>query len=308
MLVRRIARPLLASTFVVMGIDVLRKPASRTEVATPLVEGSRAMLPAPAAALVPSDPENAVRVNALVQIGGGLMLATGKFPRVASSVLAATLLPTTVAGHPFWAEQDPQQRQVQQVQFLKNISILGGLMLAAVDTEAKPSLGWRGRRAAANASAAISDALPSQSSTDSLTHSLGETAHQVGERASAFADIAGERASALADVAGDHASDLADRIAAEAPELRRRARKSAEKALKHADRAAQTAVAKAEEQGAALADAASTRGAALADRVAAEAPELRRRAHKNAKKASKRADKAAKVAVAKAEELRDNLV
>lgn len=289
MLVRRIARPMLASTFVVMGIDVLRKPGSRADVAAPLVEGARATLPAPAAALVPADPDNAVRLNALVQIGGGLMLATGKYPRVASSVLAATLLPTTVAGHPFWAETDPQRRQVQQVQFLKNISILGGLLLAAVDTEGKPSLSWRGRKAAAKASATLAEALPSAQAQESLVHNLAETAHLAGDRASSLADLAAARGSALADVAVQRGSALA----AEAGAL-----------------------------GSALADTASARGAALADLLAAEAPELRRRARKTAERtlktaertvkkaerARKSADHAAKAALAKAEELRHNLV
>ncbi|WP_024793038.1 DoxX family protein [Tomitella biformata] len=274
MLVRRIARPMLASTFVAMGIDVLRKPGGRTEVAAPLVEQSRALLPGPAAALVPADPENAVRLNALVQIGGGLMLATGKYPRIASSVLAATLLPTTVAGHPFWAETDPERRQIQQVQFLKNISILGGLLLAAVDTEGKPSLGWRGRRAAAEASAKVADALPSQSATESFaesfTQNLGETAHQASERATALAETAAARGSAIADLAVQRGSALADAASV---------------------------------RGSALADAASVRGSALADRIVAEAPELRRRA----RKAAERADHAAKSALAKAEELRHNL-
>jgi len=31
---------------------------------------------------------------------------------------------------------------------LKNVGLLGGLLLAAVDTSAAPSLGWRARRAA----------------------------------------------------------------------------------------------------------------------------------------------------------------
>jgi putative oxidoreductase len=34
------------------------------------------------------------------------------------------------------------------VHFFKNVSMLGGLMLAAVDTEGKPGVAWRARRAA----------------------------------------------------------------------------------------------------------------------------------------------------------------
>lgn len=299
MLVRRIARPMLASTFVFMGVEVLRKPAARAEVAAPLVSQSKAMLPGSAAALVPADPENAVRLNALVQIGGGLMLATGKYPRVASSVLASTLLPTTIAGHQFWAQPDPQQRQVQQIQFLKNISILGGLLLAAADTEGKPSLGWRGRRAAEKATAAIADALPSHSTTESLAHQLGETAQQAGERASALADVAKHRGSEIADQAMQRGSVLADQAMHRTSEL-------ADQAMHRGSEIADVATERGGELAERFTDAATERGSALADKFAKEAPKLRRRAKKDAKRARKSADHAAKVTRAKAEELRKN--
>ena len=53
-----------------------------------------------------------------------------------------------VAGHAFWEETDPQARAMQRLQFAKNTSVLGGLLLAGVDTEGRPGLAWRARRAA----------------------------------------------------------------------------------------------------------------------------------------------------------------
>jgi hypothetical protein len=53
-----------------------------------------------------------------------------------------------MAGHAFWDETDPQAKATQRLQFAKNTSILGGLLLAGVDTEGKPGLVWRARRAA----------------------------------------------------------------------------------------------------------------------------------------------------------------
>jgi uncharacterized membrane protein YphA (DoxX/SURF4 family) len=97
---------------------------------------------------VPEDEVTLVRVNAAVQLGAALALATGRVPRLASATLAASLVPTTMAGHRFWEESDPTQRQNQQLHFLKNVSMLGGLLLASVDTEGKPGLAWRARRAA----------------------------------------------------------------------------------------------------------------------------------------------------------------
>ena len=76
-------------------------------------------------------------------VGAGSLLALGRLPRIASTVLAATLVPTTIAAHSYWNEQDPQVRAQQKVQFLKNLGLLGGLLLAAVDTEGRPGLAYR---------------------------------------------------------------------------------------------------------------------------------------------------------------------
>jgi putative oxidoreductase len=53
-----------------------------------------------------------------------------------------------VAGHRFWEETDPAAKANQTIHFLKNVSLMGGLLLAAVDTAGKPSVAWRVRRQA----------------------------------------------------------------------------------------------------------------------------------------------------------------
>src|SRR5205823_628630 len=87
-------------------------------------------------------------INGGVQVVAGLALATGRMPRVSALVLAASLAPTTYAGHPFWEEKDKTARAGQRIQFFKNVSMMGGLLLAGVDTEGKPGVAWRARRAA----------------------------------------------------------------------------------------------------------------------------------------------------------------
>ncbi|MEJ2888982.1 DoxX family protein [Actinomycetospora aeridis] len=144
MIIRRLARPMLAAIFIKGGVDTLLNPEPRIQKATPLLEKAAPSLPEQ----VPSEPHQLVRIDAGVKIAAGSLLAINKFPRVASLALAASVIPTTVAGHPFWEKSDPAEKTAEQQQFLKNVSILGGLILAAVDTEGKPSLGWRGRRAA----------------------------------------------------------------------------------------------------------------------------------------------------------------
>lgn len=143
-LVRRVARPMLAAMFVVGGLDQLKHPGAKAKAARPM------LAKAPKVGL-PDDPELLVRANGVAMVGGGALLATGHVPRVASTVLAATLVPTTLAAHPFWNESDPQARAQQRIQFLKNLGLLGGLLLAAVDTDGRPSLTYRARRAGESA-------------------------------------------------------------------------------------------------------------------------------------------------------------
>ncbi|MFC7487740.1 DoxX family protein [Knoellia sp. CPCC 206453] len=135
-LVRRVARPMLAAMFVVGGLDQLKHPGAKAKAARPVLDQATKLG-------LPDDPELLVRANAVAMVGGGALLATGHVPRLASTVLAGALLPTTLAAHAFWNESDPQTRAQQKIQFLKNLGLLGGLLLAAVDTDGKPSLSYR---------------------------------------------------------------------------------------------------------------------------------------------------------------------
>jgi putative oxidoreductase len=153
MLVRRIARPLLASPFVVLGVQALREPGGRVEIARPLVEKVTEVADKQLPVQVPRDVEQWVRVNAGVMVGAGALFGLGRLPRLSALLLTSTMVPTTVAGHRFW-EHDGANRQQQLIHFLKNVGLVGGLLIAAVDTEGKPSVGWRARRAAGRAAEA----------------------------------------------------------------------------------------------------------------------------------------------------------
>ncbi len=149
---RLLARPMLASMFLVGGANALRNAPALAAKARPVTQkltplADKAVPQAP----IPSDPVMLVRLNAVAQIGAGLTLATGRAPRISAAVLAATLVPTTAAGHRFWEEADPAQRSNQRIHFFKNVSMLGALMIAAVDTEGRPGVAWRARRAARDA-------------------------------------------------------------------------------------------------------------------------------------------------------------
>jgi uncharacterized membrane protein YphA (DoxX/SURF4 family) len=147
--IRLIARPMLASMFVAGGLDAVAHPSGKVPKAEKVTDAVPTLAQKLAPGLpVPTDPATLVRINGGVQVLAGLALATGRLPRVSALVLAASLVPTTYAGHPFWAEQDKAARAMQRVQFFKNVSMMGGLLLAGVDTEGRPGVAWRARRAA----------------------------------------------------------------------------------------------------------------------------------------------------------------
>ena len=57
-------------------------------------------------------------------------------------------MPTTLAGHRFWEEDEEADQRHQRIHFLKNLAMFGGLLIAGADTEGRPSLAWRTRHAA----------------------------------------------------------------------------------------------------------------------------------------------------------------
>ena len=151
MLVRRIARPLLAAPFVYGGISTLRKPQDRVPGARPVVEKIAETADKQLPVQVPKDVEQWVKADAAVKVVAGGLFALGRLPRLTALALSASIVPTTLAGHRFWEHDDPTERFGQLSNFLKNVGLLGGVLLAAVDTEGKPSVGYRARRAAHHA-------------------------------------------------------------------------------------------------------------------------------------------------------------
>jgi putative oxidoreductase len=111
-----VARVLLAAPFIVLGAEAAAEPGTRVELA---------------AALGLPDPELAVRANGAAMVAGGLALGLGILPRLAALGLAASLVPTTVAGHPYWKMDDPVARKTNRIQVLKNVGLAGGLLAVA---------------------------------------------------------------------------------------------------------------------------------------------------------------------------------
>jgi putative oxidoreductase len=134
---------MVASIFVVQGFDTFRHPEKVAPRAEPVVRPL-----ADRFTVVPAKTEDAVRLNGAVQMVAGTLLALGRFPRLSALALAATLVPTTAAGHRFWEAEEDADRTQQRIHFLKNLSMFGGLLITAADTSGQPSLAWRTRHGA----------------------------------------------------------------------------------------------------------------------------------------------------------------
>jgi putative oxidoreductase len=129
--VRSAARAMLASIFVANGVRVLARPEAKVESARPATDRLTPLLER-LDPRIPTDPRTLVRLKAATDLLAGLALATGRVTRPAAAVLAAGLVPSTLARNP---KNDGD--------FLKNLGLLGGLLLAAVDTEGRPGMGYR---------------------------------------------------------------------------------------------------------------------------------------------------------------------
>lgn len=119
----RIGRVLLASLFVISGIFKIIGFAG-----TVAYFGSIG-LPVPTVAVL---------VTILVEVGGGLLLMTGRGVKPVALIIALFTVGATLSAHHFWT-LDGAAAQAQLTHFLKNISIIGALLLvSSIDPEAQP--------------------------------------------------------------------------------------------------------------------------------------------------------------------------
>jgi putative oxidoreductase len=93
-------------------------------------------------------PALSIAIAAAIEIGGGLALLLGWRVRWASLALIVYLIPTTLVFHASHLG-DPAQSQMQMIEVLKNLAILGGLLKFYVDASGEEVLLFqRPRRAA----------------------------------------------------------------------------------------------------------------------------------------------------------------
>jgi putative oxidoreductase len=86
------------------------------------------LVPYAAAAGVPM-AQIAVPVAGMLALLGGISVLLGWQTRIGALMLVLFLVPVTLFMHRFWGLPDAQMAQMQQVNFLKNLALLGGALL-----------------------------------------------------------------------------------------------------------------------------------------------------------------------------------
>ncbi|NOV97639.1 DoxX family membrane protein [Isoptericola halotolerans] len=151
MLLRRLARPLLAVPFVHDGLSAALHPAEHTDAAR---EGADRVTQA-----LGVDPLDDTQVSLLVRahgaatVGAAVLLAVGRAPRTAALTLAALSAPLAVVNQPFSSRGD--ERREKTGRFVRNLGAVGAAVIAGIDLEGRPGVGYRigQRRASASRSA-----------------------------------------------------------------------------------------------------------------------------------------------------------
>jgi putative oxidoreductase len=73
-------------------------------------------------------PDAAVRATGAMLVAGGASVIAGLKPREGLAMLVAFLIPTTIQMHRFWEADDPAKRQVEMVNFAKNVALIGAAL------------------------------------------------------------------------------------------------------------------------------------------------------------------------------------
>lgn len=110
-----IGRLLIAAIYILAGFGKLAQPEGTA--------GYMAAMGIPMASVL-------VWPAGLVELLGGLALALGFQARIAALALVAFNIPATFIFHAFWSA-DAASAQVQQIMFLKNLAMSGGLLYVA---------------------------------------------------------------------------------------------------------------------------------------------------------------------------------
>lgn len=311
-MIRKIARPALASVYIADGVDTLLNVDEHVDESEAFASTSRSVLPSAIGGSIPQDGATMARIIGGTKVGAGSLLAFGKFPRVSAAVLAVSTIPSLVGRNNFWAESDSDAQKNKRNGFLTNVALLGGLAITSADTDGKPSLKYRADKALENTNKKVAKALPGKSDTEKLADNakdwINDTAHkaqdyvndnkddwikQAKDAKDKAQDFVNDNKDDWIETAQDGASKLTDKVSDAADRARTYANKNGDDWLKAAQKNAKTAkksVVKAAAEAQDKADDALSDYTGLQGKL--KRKKAGRKAEKKAEKLQKDADKA----------------
>ena len=140
-LIRRISRPLLGAGFIAHGVERLRQTDEAASALEPTLEEVGALVPQAQPFI--SDARRVTQVLGGIEVAAGLVLAIGRCPRVAALTLTGVHKLNSYVEYRTASLDEVDDLSAQRTTLLKNLGILGGLGLAVVDLDGRPSLSWR---------------------------------------------------------------------------------------------------------------------------------------------------------------------
>ena len=141
--VRLLARPMLASAYIANGIARVRDPHASVDSTEAVLAVARRVVDVPVGA------DTIARASGAAQVAAGALLAIGRFPRAASAVLVSTYV-LDLAGDALNKDRaaTKEEKNERRATMVMRTSMLGGALLASVDTAGQPGLVWRAQHAA----------------------------------------------------------------------------------------------------------------------------------------------------------------
>lgn len=238
-LVRRIARPLLAAPFIYEGVRTAVTPERSYDVAPRTFADADETLANTSSVPSGVNVKNIFRASGAISAGAGIMYATNSCPRAAAGVL---LLTTTVgwAGRKRVWELTGEERLQEIQEILKDAGLLGGVLLAVVDLDGRPSLRWRTERFIERSQRnAARKQRQLQRSANRLSDKAGSTAKDLRKKAEQTGTDARKKAEQTGTDARKKAEQAREDARKKAEQTRKDVRKKAEQARKDARKKAQ---------------------------------------------------------------------
>ncbi|GAA2108438.1 DoxX family protein [Kocuria atrinae] len=140
-IVRRLARPLLATGYVAGGVEAFRNSSATAEKLDPVLKQVEQVLPQ--VRPVTANRAQVAQGIAAAQVLAASALALSKLPRLSASVLLGTTAINTYVQYQSADASTKEAKSNRRNNVFKNLSLVGAVMIASVDTAGNPSLAWR---------------------------------------------------------------------------------------------------------------------------------------------------------------------